>query len=55
LAAAGFALKIERPEALERDDEYRISMLAAPPLWLLIVLMAPFDAYVAARSIANED
>lgn len=32
-----------------------ISMLAAPPLWLLIVLLAPFDAYAAARSIANED
>jgi|SRR6266545_5794646 len=32
-----------------------ISMLAAAPLWLLIVLLAPFDAYVAARSIANED
>src|SRR5262245_54159639 len=32
-----------------------VSMLAAAPLWLMIVLLAPFDAYVAARSIANED
>jgi len=32
-----------------------ISLLAAAPLWLLIVLLAPFDAYAAARSIANED
>lgn len=32
-----------------------ISMLAAAALWLMIVLLAPFDAYVAARSIANED
>ncbi len=32
-----------------------VSMLAAAPLWLMIVLLSPFDAYVAARSIANED
>src|SRR5262245_32811228 len=32
-----------------------ISLLAAAPLWLLLVLLAPFDAYAAARSIANED
>jgi hypothetical protein len=32
-----------------------ISMLAAAPLWLVIVLLSPFDAYVAARSIAHED
>lgn len=32
-----------------------VSMLAAAPLWLVIVLLSPFDAYVAARSIANED
>jgi|SRR5215813_2878966 len=32
-----------------------ISILAAPALWLMIVLLAPFDAYAAARSIANED
>ncbi len=32
-----------------------VSMLAAAPLWLVIVLLAPFDAYMAARSIANED
>jgi predicted amidophosphoribosyltransferase len=32
-----------------------VSMLAAPPLWLVIVLLSPFDAYVAARSITNED
>lgn len=32
-----------------------ISMLAVAPIWLVIVLLAPFDAYFAARSIANED
>lgn len=32
-----------------------VSILAAAPLWLMIVLLAPFDAYVAARSITNED
>jgi hypothetical protein len=32
-----------------------VSMLAASALWLMIVLLAPFDAYVAARSIASED
>jgi hypothetical protein len=32
-----------------------VSALAAAPLWLVIVLLSPFDAYVAARSIANED
>ena len=32
-----------------------VSMLAAAALWLMIVLLAPFEAYVAARSIANED
>jgi len=32
-----------------------VSMLAAAALWLMIVLLSPFDAYVAARSIANED
>ncbi|MGH9835169.1 MAG: zinc ribbon domain-containing protein [Blastocatellia bacterium] len=32
-----------------------VSILAAAPLWLMIVLLSPFDAYVAARSIANED
>jgi hypothetical protein len=32
-----------------------VSMLAAAPLWLMIVLLSPFDAYVAARSIADEN
>ena len=32
-----------------------ISMLAVAPIWLVIVLLAPFDAYFAARSIADED
>ena len=38
-----------------RFAKHVISILAAAPLWLLIVLLSPFDAYVAARSIANED
>ena len=32
-----------------------VSILAAVPLWLMIVLLSPFDAYVTAKSIANED
>ena len=30
-----------------------VSMLAAAALWLVIVLLSPFDAYVAARSISS--
>jgi hypothetical protein len=32
-----------------------VSVLAAAPLRLVIVLLSPFDAYVATRSITNED
>ena len=32
-----------------------VSMLAAAPLWLMIVLFSPFDAYMAARSIVDEN
>ena len=38
-----------------RFAKLAVSMMAAAALWLMIVLLSPFDAYVAARSIANED
>src|SRR5262245_57059143 len=38
-----------------RLAKFRLSMLVAPPLWLVMLLLSPFDAYVAARSIADED
>jgi hypothetical protein len=31
-----------------------VSALVAVPLWLMIVLLSPFDAYVAAREIAKQ-
>jgi hypothetical protein len=31
-----------------------VSMLIAVPLWLMIVLLAPLDAYVAAKTIARQ-
>jgi hypothetical protein len=30
-----------------------ISMLVAAPLWLMIVLLSPLDAYVAAKNLAE--
>jgi hypothetical protein len=38
-----------------RSGRLVVSVLAAPALWLMIVLLSPFDAYAAARSIAHED
>jgi hypothetical protein len=32
-----------------------VSALISIPLWLIIVLMSPFDAYLAAKSIANSN
>lgn len=31
-----------------------ISILVAAPLWLMIVLLSPLDAYVAAKSLAKQ-
>ncbi len=31
-----------------------ISMLVAAPLWLMIVLLSPLDAYVAAKNLAKQ-
>ena len=31
-----------------------VSMLIAVPLWLMIVLLSPLDAYVAAKAIAKQ-
>jgi ribosomal protein L40E len=31
-----------------------ISMLVAAPLWLMIVLLSPLDAYVAAKDLAKQ-
>ena len=31
-----------------------VSILIAVPLWLMIVLLAPLDAYVAAKAIAKQ-
>jgi hypothetical protein len=31
-----------------------VSMLIAVPLWLMIVLLSPLDAYVAAKAVAKQ-
>jgi hypothetical protein len=31
-----------------------VSMLIAVPLWLMIVLLSPLDAYAAAKAIAKQ-
>ncbi|MGH9843143.1 MAG: zinc ribbon domain-containing protein [Blastocatellia bacterium] len=49
------SISVRTSQINNRFAKLVISMLAAAALWLMIVLLAPFDAYVAARSIANED
>jgi hypothetical protein len=48
-------VSVRRSRINNRFAKRVVSLLAAPALWLMIVLLAPFDAYVAARSIGGED
>jgi len=50
---AGASARASRTNS--RSARLVVSMLAAPALWMMIVLLSPFDAYAAARSIAHED
>jgi hypothetical protein len=38
----------------DRWAKLLISMLVAAPLWLMIVLLSPLDAYVAAKNLAKQ-
>lgn len=37
-----------------RWARFLIGMLVAPPLWLMIILLSPLDAYVAAKNLARQ-
>jgi hypothetical protein len=51
VAAVATGISHNTPQLHSRLAKWLISALVSIPIWLLIVLLSPFDAYVTARAI----
>ena len=54
VAAVAMGISHSTAQLHSRSAKWLLSTLASIPIWLLIVLLSPFDAYATARAISKQ-